>query len=107
MKKKKLLYFVEAFGGGIFTYLCNLSNQLCDDFDIYIAYGIREQTPKNFEKYFDKRVHLIRINNYQREISFSKDLAAFKLTLSELIIFRAFCLKLLATSNPCVFSNFS
>lgn len=78
MKKKKLLYFVEAFGGGIFTYLCNLSNQLCDDFDIYIAYGIREQTPKNFEKYFDKRVHLIRINNYQREISFSKDLAAFK-----------------------------
>lgn len=78
MKKKKILYFVEAFGGGIFTYLCNLSNQLCEDFDIYIAYGIRNQTPKNFEKYFDKSVHLIHVKNYQREVSFSKDLAAYK-----------------------------
>lgn len=74
MQKKKILYFVEAF----VTYLCNLSNQLCNDFEIYIAYGIRTQTPKNFEKYFDKRIHLIRVNNYQREISFSKDLAALK-----------------------------
>jgi len=77
-KKRKILYFVEAFGGGIFTYLCNLSNQLCNDFDIYIAYGIRKQTPKNFERYFNKNVHLIRVNNYQREVSLSKDLAAFK-----------------------------
>lgn len=78
MTKKKILYFVEAFGGGVFTYLANLSNALCDDFDIYIAYGIRKQTPQNFEKYFDKRIHLIQVKNYQREISFSKDLAALK-----------------------------
>ena len=42
MAKKKILYFVEAFGGGVFTYLANLSNALCDDFDVYIAYGIRK-----------------------------------------------------------------
>lgn len=78
MAKKKILYFVEAFGGGVFTYLANLSNALCDDFDVYIAYGIRKQTPQNFKDYFNKRIHLIRVENYQREISFSKDLAALK-----------------------------
>lgn len=78
MAKKKILYFVEAFGGGVFTYLANLSNALCDDFDVYIAYGIRKQTPQNFKDYFDKRIHLIQVKNYQREISFSKDLAALK-----------------------------
>lgn len=78
MAKKKILYFVEAFGGGVFTYLANLSNALCDDFDIYIAYGIRKQIPQNFREYFDKRIHLIQVKNYQREISAGKDLAALK-----------------------------
>lgn len=78
MAKKKILYFVEAFGGGVFTYLTNLSNALCDDFDVYIAYGIRKQTPQNFEDYFDKRIHLIQVRNYQREISVNKDLAALE-----------------------------
>ena len=78
MVKKKILYFVEAFGGGVFTYLANLSNALCDDFDVYIAYGIRKQTPPNFKDYFDNRIHLIKVKNYQREISVSKDLAALK-----------------------------
>lgn len=78
VKKKKILYFAEAFAGGIFTYLCNLSNSLCDDYDIYIAYGIRESTPNDFKNYFDKRVHLIKVKNYQREISLKKDLAALK-----------------------------
>ncbi|WP_242367909.1 glycosyltransferase [Lactobacillus intestinalis] len=78
MNKKKILYFVEAFGGGVFTYISNLANTLCKDFDIYVAYGVRKQTPSNFEKYFDKRIHLIPIKNYQREVSFIKDLAALK-----------------------------
>lgn len=78
MAKKRILYFVEAFGGGVFTYLANLSNALCDDFDIYIAYGIRKQTPQDFKDYFDKSIHLIQVKNYQREISASKDLAALK-----------------------------
>ena len=76
MRKKKILYFVEAFGGGVFTYLVNLTNELCDEYDIYIAYGLRKQTPKNFKKYFDKRIHLIKIQNYQRSISLLRDTKA-------------------------------
>ena len=76
MRKKKILYFVEAFGGGIFTYLVNLTNELCDEYDIYIAYGLRKQTPKNLKKYFDKRIHLIKVQNYQRSISLLRDTKA-------------------------------
>ena len=76
MRKKKILYFVEAFGGGVFTYLVNLTNELCDEYDIYIAYGLRKQTPKNFKKYFDKRIHLIKVQNYQRSISLLRDTKA-------------------------------
>lgn len=78
MRKKKILYFVEAFGGGVFTYICNLANTLCDEYDIYVAYGIRKQTPTDFKNYFDNRVHLIQVKNYQREISIKRDLAALK-----------------------------
>lgn len=76
MRKKKILYFVEAFGGGVFTYLVNLTNELCDEYDIYIAYGLRKQTSKNFKKYFDKRIHLIKVQNYQRSISLLRDTKA-------------------------------
>ena len=76
MRKKKILYFVEAFGGGVFTYLVNLTNELCDEYDIYIAYGLRKQTPKSFKKYFDKRIHLIKVQNYQRSISLLRDTKA-------------------------------
>ena len=76
MRKKKILYFVEAFGGGVFTYLVNLTNELCDEYDIYIAYGLRKQTPKDFKKYFDKRIHLLRVQNYQRSISLLHDTRA-------------------------------
>lgn len=36
--KKKILYIVEAMGGGVFTYIVNLSNQLVKNYDMYIAY---------------------------------------------------------------------
>lgn len=75
--KKKILYIVESFGGGVFTYLENLTNELVNDFDIYIAYGVRKQTPSDVNKYFDKRVHLIRVKNFTRAISPVKDLKAF------------------------------
>lgn len=74
--KKKLLYFVEAMGGGVFTYITNLANNLSDEFDIYIAYGVRPQTPKNFKSFFNDNIHLIEVKNFKRKISIS-DIKAF------------------------------
>lgn len=78
MVKKKILYLVEAMGGGVFTYIVDLANELVSEFEMYIAYGVRPQTPKNYKEYFDNRVHLIEIENFCREINLKKDLKVIK-----------------------------
>ena len=75
--KKKILYIVEAMGGGVFTYIVDLANELVDTYDMYIAYAVRKQTPSNYKDYFDKRIHLIEVKNFARAINAAKDIAAF------------------------------
>lgn len=76
-QKKKILYFVEAMGGGVFTYIVDLANELVEKYDIYLAYAVRKQTPENYKDYFDKRIHLIEVKNFCRSINFAKDMKAF------------------------------
>lgn len=76
-EKKKILYIVEAMGGGVFTYIVDLANELVNSYDMYIAYAVRKQTPKNYKDYFDKRIHLIKVKNFERAINPLKDIAAF------------------------------
>ena len=76
-RKKKILYIVEAMGGGVFTYIVDLANELVNKYDIYIAYAVRKQTPRNFAEYFDKRIHLIKVKNFERSINPFKDIKAF------------------------------
>ena len=75
-EKKKILYIVEAMGGGVFTYIVDLANELVNEYDMYIAYAVRKQTPKNYKEYFDDRIHLIEVKNFGRAIDASKDLKA-------------------------------
>lgn len=75
--KKKLLFIVEAMGGGVFTYIVDLANELVVDYDVYIAYNVRPQTPIEYKEYFDKRIKLIRVKNFERSISPKKDIKAF------------------------------
>lgn len=76
-EKKKILYIVEAMGGGVFTYIVDLANELVNQYDMYIAYAVRKQTPKNYKEYFDNRIHLIEVKNFGRAIDVTKDLKAF------------------------------
>lgn len=76
-EKKKILYIVEAMGGGVFTYIVDLANELVNSYDMYIAYAVRKQTPQNYKDYFDKRIHLIEVKNFGRAIDPVKDIAAF------------------------------
>lgn len=41
-ERKKILYVVEAMGGGVFTYIVDLANALVDTYDMYIAYAVRK-----------------------------------------------------------------
>lgn len=76
-ERKKILHLVEAFGGGVFTFLVELSNSMCDEYDVVIAYAKRKQTPENFEEYFDKRIKFIEVQNFTRSIGI-KDIKACK-----------------------------
>lgn len=62
--KQKILMVCEAFGGGVFAYVSQLCNDMCDEFDVYLAYALRPQTPKNYKDALDKRVHLIEVKNF-------------------------------------------
>lgn len=75
--KPKLLYFVEAMGGGVFTYIVDLANGLSSKYDVYVAYATRPQTPSNYKDYFDPRVKLIEVKNFSRSFSISKNVKAF------------------------------
>lgn len=77
-KKLKILYVVEAFGGGVFTYLSELCNELINKYDIYIAYGIRSETPNNFQEYFDSKIHFYHVENFCRELNITKDISAIR-----------------------------
>lgn len=48
-EKKKILYIVEAMGGGVFTYIVDLANELVNEYDMYIAYAIRKRTSENYQ----------------------------------------------------------
>ncbi len=61
---KKILMVCEAFGGGVFTYVSQLCNDMADDFDVYLAYSLRPQTPKNYKEFLDPRVHLIQVKSW-------------------------------------------
>lgn len=54
----------ESFGGGVFAYVAQLCNDMCDDFEVYLAYGLRSQTPSNFKDLLDERIHLIEVPNF-------------------------------------------
>lgn len=60
-EKKKILYIVEAMGGGVFTYIVDLANELVNSYDMYIAYAVRKQTPQNYKDYFDIFLVTIRL----------------------------------------------
>ena len=74
--KKRILFVVEAMGGGVFSYMVDLANELVKSFDMYIAYAIRPQTPENYRDYFDNRIHLIEVKNFTRSINPLKDFKA-------------------------------
>lgn len=74
--KKRLLFVVEAMGGGVYTYILELVNELVNKYEVYIAYAVRPQTPFDYKNQFDKRIHLIEVNNFTRSISPNKDLKA-------------------------------
>ncbi len=75
--RRKVLFIVEAMGGGVFIYIVDLANEFVNRYDMYFAYAVRKQTPDNYRDYFDKRINLIEVENFGRSINLAKDIKAF------------------------------
>ena len=75
--KKKVVYIVESFATGILFYLVNMTNSLSNKYDFLILHGMREETPKDFKKFFSKNVKFVEIKNLKRKVSF-QDFKAVK-----------------------------
>ena len=73
----KVLHVVEAFTGGVLTYLEGLVNGSDDEFEYYILYARRSETPADVESRFKRGVHLIPSRYLTRSIAPGKDLGAF------------------------------
>lgn len=65
--KKKILMVCEAFGGGVFTYVSQLCNDMVDEFEVYLAFSKRPQTPQNYEDFLDSRVHKIEMKWFHKK----------------------------------------
>lgn len=76
MKRKKILYVVEGFGGGVYTFMVQLANEMIKSYDITLAYSRRKETPSSINQDFNKKIKLIELNN-SREINIAKDLKGF------------------------------
>ena len=76
-RKRKILFIVEAMGGGVFTYIVNLANELVKNYDMYIIYAVHKQTPVDYKDYFVKKIHLIEVRAFERLITLIKDVKAF------------------------------
>jgi len=70
---KRILHVVESTGAGVLTFLVDLTNELVHDYEIYIAYAVRPETPSNLSELFDPRVRLIQVEHLQREIELEKE----------------------------------
>ena len=75
---KIILHIAEAFGSGVFNYIKNLSKWQSQEYQIYVAYGIRPETPDNFKEQFSSGIEFIKVDGFTREIDLFNDITAFK-----------------------------
>ena len=78
VKKKKVLHIVEAFGGGVFTFMVDLLNATSQYYNITLACSIRNQTPADYKKYLNDDIKIVELKNGSRSINLKSDLKLFK-----------------------------
>lgn len=66
---KKILMVSETLASGVGAYVTQLCNDMCDAFDVYLAYSPKRLgTPKNCKLLLDRRIHLIELKNFGKSL---------------------------------------
>lgn len=75
---EKILHITECLGSGVLNYVKNMSAWQAEEYEVYVAYATRPETPADFKEQFDSRVRFIEVEGFTREISPANDLKAFR-----------------------------
>lgn len=75
---KKILHIAEPFATGVLSFLIDVTERQVENYEIYIAYGIRPLTPINVESLFDKRIHLIKLDSFKGAVGSVMNWKAYK-----------------------------
>jgi len=59
---KKVIYVVESFASGVYTFLAELSSSIALEYEVVIIYSLRKETPKNFKEDFSNNIRFIEID---------------------------------------------
>lgn len=70
---KKILYVVESFAAGVYTFLNELCNSIAEGYEVVIIYSLRKETPDNFKNDFNPKIKFIQIDMC-RGFSFHKNI---------------------------------
>ena len=59
---KKVVYVVESFAAGVYTFLTELCNSIVEDYEVLLIYSLRKETPQNFKNDFNPKIKFIQID---------------------------------------------
>ncbi|PGZ91715.1 glycosyltransferase [Bacillus sp. AFS029533] len=70
----KIYQVVESFGGGVYSFLVDLCNEMAKNHEVTIIYSERKETPKNFENDFNPMINFIKL-----DMSLKKSVSSIKI----------------------------
>lgn len=73
-----VMHVTEVSSGGVLPVICALSNGIASKHEVIVVYGIRPDTPKNIDKYFDSSIKLIPLYSLKRKLDLRMDYLAGK-----------------------------
>ena len=73
----RVVHIAESFAGGVYDFLVDLTNGM-KDFEHFIVYGKRDNTPEDFEKDFPIKTRFFYWKSATREINPKRDFLALK-----------------------------
>lgn len=59
---KKVVYVVESFATGVYTFLTELCNSIVEDYEVVVIYSLRKETPQNFKDDFNPKIKFVQID---------------------------------------------
>lgn len=89
MRKKRVLMVCEAYTGGVFLYVTQLCNDICNEYDVFLAFSYnsvkkrRPVTPTNYRQLLDPRIHLFEIEGFGEAKSLCKTIRRLRRIVSE------------------------